>query len=384
MTLLQLPLDWMPIRKSISKSQYQSADYVPQDLFELAEEEERQEEERTIWEGTRLERAERQIELATRGYYLDLRRKNKLTHAQAALAADPEGRYYKMPIAKKTSKSGTRVSKAAYPKKGTVTKTTTTKTDINKLVKQATERALAKNIETQHSCAIITMHGAMEYRTSGFDLSSLNLSSKLTFSAENVMCFNLSSMLQVRGSTTSGNAYGWRQGNKVNVESLSVNIVGTVRSPHVDCKYHLWVCRKRDGLTTPFHIPAMQKYNELSLWKARNSGPFGSDGLNGNFHSANKRNTESWSWPEGMQDSKILTQVPDEDGVRMLQMGFYKKFGTGTGSGVVWEFTTDVPTATPTLKDGDYCLFLFREGAPEATPPKDEINVFIDIAFKDA
>jgi hypothetical protein len=366
----------MPIRK-LSPSKYQSPNYVPVDLFELAEQEEAEDEARAVWEGTSLERAERQIELATRAYYLDLRRKNKLTHQQAALAADPEGRYYKMPVAKKTSKSGTKVVKPAYPKKGVATKTATT-ADINKLVKAATERALSKNIETQHSYARIHMSGALDFTNTGIEMSSLNVSKDLKFTNQNMLAFNLSSMIQVRGSTTSGAAYGWRQGNKVNVESISVDVRGSVSNPNVDCKYYVWVCRRKDGITTGFNTPGIVPIGDPDLWKRKNSGPFSVDYQSITWPTTDKKNTESWSWPEGMQDSKTITQVPDDQGVRSVIMGFYKKIAH------VWEFNSDQPGAAPALKEGDYCLFLFREGQEENNPPTDNFYVNIDIAFKDA
>jgi hypothetical protein len=363
----------MPTR--LHKSQYQSPDYVPKDLFELADEEEAEDEARAAWEGTALERRERQIELATRAYYLDLRRKNKLTHQQAALAADPEGRYYTMPVAKKTTRKA--VATKPYAKK-TVAKTTTTKTvDINKLVKAATERALSKNIETQHSYARIVMEGALSYTSTGLSMSSLNLSSKLGFTQNQMLAFNLSSMLQVRGSTTSGAAYGWRQGNKVNVESITIDVRGSVFNPNVDCKYHVWVCRKKDGVTVGYHNPGLVDFSDAGLWRSRTSGPFSVDTRSFTWPTTDRKNTESWSWPEKMQDSKTIVQVPDANGVRALQMGFYKKIGQ------VWEFNTDQPTASPALKDGDYVLFVFREGEEEQAPPHDAIVVNVDIAFKD-
>jgi hypothetical protein len=365
-----------------SKSQYQDPNYIPVDLIEYLNEEEEEEERREQYRLDEPRRREEQIEAAGYDQYLYFRNTHGLSHARAALAADyhPETITRKfidtMPAAKKTSKSGTKVSKPSYPKK-TVKTTTTKAVDINKLVKAATERALSKNIETQHSYARIIMEGALSYTNSGLNMSSLNLSSKLGFTQNQLLAFNLSSMIQVRGSTTSGAAYGWRQGNKVNLESITVDVRGSVYNPNVDCKYHVWVCRKKDGVTVQYHNPGLVGLGDPGLWKTKTSGPFAVNDFSNFFPTTDRKNTESWSWPEGMHDSKGIVQVPDANGVRTLNMGFYKKIGH------VWEFNTDGPTASPALKDGDYVLFVFREGEEEQAPPHDTITVNIDIAFKD-
>lgn len=366
---------------TISKSQYQDPNYIPQDLFELDEQEQADEEERQSRKKAKVLRQESLIEEAGYDLYLYYRETHGLSHARAALAADYHPETVKMPAPKKTtSKAGTKVTKTVYPKKGGTTKSTTT-TDINKLVKAATERALSKNIETQHSFARIAMAGLVKaYTTSGTAMSMLNTTVTDGFSNNAIMSFNLSSMIQVRGSTTSGAASGWRVGNKVNVESISVDVRGAINNPNVDCKYHVWVCRKKDGITAGFNTPSITNFSDTGLWRKKTGGPFSVDTFNVAFPTSDRKNTESWSWPEGMHDSKTVVQVPDANGVRTVQMGFYKKIGH------VWEFNTDQPSATPALKDGDYVLFVFREGIDEALKPStlDTLQVHIDIAFKDA
>ena len=49
----------------------------------------------------------------------------------------------------------------------------------------------------------------------------------------------------------------------------------------------------------------------------------------------------------------------------------------------VWKFNSDDSRADPSLKDGDYCLFVFREGPDDNDSRSTTIRVTVDIAFKD-
>jgi hypothetical protein len=377
-----------------SKSQYQDPHYIPVDLIEYLNEEEEEEERREQYRRDEPRRREEQIEASAYDYYLYFRNTHGLSHARAALAADyhPETINQKfidtMPAAKKTSKTGTKVSKATYPKKATTT--TTKSVDINKLVKAATERALSKNIETQHSCATIIMKP--EYTTiagvqtntpaikqKGMDMSPLNMGTDYKFNNTNLFAFNLSAMMQVRGSTSSGAASGWRQGFKVNCQSVSVDVRGKIPDVSSDCKYHMWICRKKDGIRFDAFEPSIIGFDTAGLTRARDGGPW-TRGIvtSDTFQTIDRKNTETWSWPEKSTDHKSVSSVPRTGIMRNLEMNIYKKFDA------VWEFNSDTAGGKPSMKDGDYCLFIFREGAVDPPALGSSITVMIDIAFKDA
>jgi hypothetical protein len=380
-----------------SRSQYQDPNYVPVDLVEFLNEEEEEEERRQQYQRDEPQRREEQIEAAAYDHYLYFRDTHGLSHARAALAADyhPDTVIAKfidsMPAAKKTTtKSGTKVTKPSYPKKKTTT-TTSKVVDINKLVKAATEKALSRNIETQHSYArfeladrhvdAIQQDGTTKtitsYTADGVSLSPLNMGEDLQFHGTNVLAFNLSALSQVRGSTSSGAASGWRNGYKIHAMSLSIDVRIVMPNPSVDAKWYLWVCRKKDGIRTDYHTPGIDQIEATQLFRKKNGGPFGNAALEPEFFTLSKKNTEVWSWPEGMRDEKSITAVTRANTGRVLNMHINKKLDT------VWEFSSDVASATPALKDGDYNMFLFREGPDDPTSLKTHIVVSMDLAFKD-
>jgi hypothetical protein len=216
----------------------------------------------------------------------------------------------------------------------------------------------------------------------GLNLTPLNkdvnsVTKALAFNTARVMAFNLSSMIQVRPTTSTGAATGWRNGYKVHLLSIRVDVRGAIKNPQVDCKYHLWVCRKKDGIRPDYHTPTMLLTPGTDLFRVNTGGPFSTDALNAAYPTLDKKNTESWSWPEGMKDEKSVSMAAEDGGIRGLHLGFYKKFDT------VWEFNTDRPSADNALKDGDYTLFFFREGPADMQAIDSALNIDIDIAFKD-
>jgi hypothetical protein len=377
----------MPIRRS----QYQDPDYVPQDLFELAEEEEREEEERQAWHAGESDRLEQRIERAARGYYLDLRRNKKLTHNRAALAVDPEGRYYQTynnmaaSTGKKTytKKAGAaKVTKAKVVSKGKTPGTG--KVDHSKAIKAAVDKALSKTIETQHAYQNIVMNTSTR-TLSGLRMSPLNGEYLSTdkdgntlwkFVQDRVFATNLSGILQVRGQNATS-ASGYRVGFKTNVLSIRVDIRGIIVNPHVECKFHALLARRKDGTRPPYYTPTIINFNESALWRKNDSGAYAYSAFHTDFPTMDKRNTEVWSFPTGGHVEKSVPPVSLSNTGRMFQLSMYKEIKD------VWEFNTELPKADNNLKDGDYCLFIFREGVEDTPSATSNLTVSIDIAFKD-
>lgn len=373
-------------------------DYEPEELtVEANEQEDLDYVAKQAWKRDAPARALRQAIEARKGEYLYLRQKKGLTHARAVQAADPEGYFYKNRVNMPPKKSYAK--KAPYTK-GVARKTTTTAKsgtrsnpiDLTKLVKAATERAMAKTIETQHSNARFSLEdrtvvvqnpqtglpsNELVYRPSGIQMSALNMDSNLEFKGRQIFAFNLSALSQVRGSTTSGAASGWRQGYKINVQSISVDVRIALTTPNVDCRYLLWVVRKKDGIRTNFHTPQLVDIDESQLFRKKYGGPFSVDEFDMEYPTTDKKNTEVWSWPEGMRDEKSVSAAPRTGVSKTINLGFYKRLDS------VWEFSTDNPGSAPALKDGDYNMFLIREGPVESSP-KSKIDINIDLAFKDS
>lgn len=375
----------------IGKQYYQDPNFVPYDIVDAAEEEDRQQELLDQWNADYPKRVEAWNKKATTGYYLELRRKKKLTHVQAALAADPEGDYYIMPAAKKaTYKSGYKPKTGVIKAKKPYTKNATTMAgrskgtaiDLTKAIQAGVNKAMNKTIETQHSNLDVTLKPAedndmIKYKSQGVTLTELNRDSGRGFKNGQMFAFNLSALCQVRGSTTSGASSGWRQGYKVNAQSLRVDIRGQIAYNAVDCKYHAVLARRKDGKTGDWWMPSLVDFTQVALWRKNDSGPFAYNEFHTDEPTLDKNNTECWTFVQGGHVEKTVTQVQRADGVRSFQLSMYKQLDT------TWEFTTATATGKPNLKDGDYYLFVFREG-PKDDLSQTNLRVTADLSFKDA
>jgi hypothetical protein len=378
---------------TISKAQYQDPNYVPQDLVELGEAEEREEAEREAWIAGTSERLEQTIARATRAYYVDLRRNAKLTHNRAALAADPEGRYFKL-----HSNMAGKPAKKTFTKKGGSSKVTkakvvrsktpgTGKADNTKAIAAAVNKALSKNIETQHSYMDIIMFPGAKALT-GNIMGSLNKGTKTitdasgkqsiveAFDNNRAMAVNLSTLMQVRGGNASAPS-GWRTGYKSNVLSIRVDVRGNITNCATECKFHAVLARKKDGQRPLYHTPTIINFDESMLWRKNYGGPYAHSYLHYDFPTLDKKNTEAWSWPVGGHVERTVAPIAIEGATRHFQLSMYKEIKD------VWEFTSDNARADPSLKDGDYCLFVFREGADDMPGINSSLRVTVDIAFKD-
>lgn len=286
--------------------------------------------------------------------------------------------------------------KTTYSKKGGAAKVTkakvvskgktpgTGKADHSKAIRAAVDKALSKTIETQHSYIDILMHHQTPLKGTGLDLSSLNVRNvrdannqiQEAFDNNSCMAYNLSNMMQVR-SASSVTASGWRAGFKTNVLSIRVDVRGTVGQVSAECKYHALIARKKDGVRPTWHTPTLTTLDDSQLWRKNYSGPYGHSYFHYDFPTLDKKNTEVWSFPTGCHVEKSVSPVTLSGASRTFQLSMYKEIKD------VWEFNTDLPKADPTVKDGDYCLFIFREGPDDYDARDASIRVTIDIAFKD-
>lgn len=258
------------------------------------------------------------------------------------------------------------------------------KIDQSKAIKAAVAKELSKNIETQHSYADILLRPEQTLNGVGFKMSSLNTRpipddqgvEHQGFDNNSIMAYNLSNMLQVR-SAASVAASGWRTGFESNVLSIRVDVRGICPSVKADCKYHALIARKKDGVRPNWHAPLLLRLNDTGLWRSNFSGPHGNSSLHYDYPTLDKRNTESWSFPTGCHVEKLVIAGYDETITRSFQLSMYKEIKD------VWKFNSDDARADPALKDGDYCLFVFREGPDDHDARDTTIRVTIDIAFKD-
>lgn len=368
----------------ISRSQYQDPHYVPVDLIELGEEEDE------LYHRAQTHKQQRDLRAEIRQYgaYLNLREEHGLNHIRAAYGAN----FHPLKMAGKTGKK-------TYTKKGGSSKVTkakvvsksktpgTGKADNSKAIQAAVNKALSKTIETQHSYMDIIMFPSGRALT-GNIMSPLNSGTKTVtdgngkqstvtaFDNNRSMALNLSTMMQVRGGNASAPS-GWRTGYKSNVLSIRVDVRGNITNCATECKFHAVLVRKKDGQRPLYHTPTIINFDESMLWRKNYGGPYAHGFLHYDFPTLDKKNTEAWSWPVGGHVERNVAPVAIEGATRHFQLSMYKEIKD------VWEFTSDNARADPSLKDGDYCLFVFREGADDVPGINSTIRVTVDIAFKD-
>ncbi|AXH73723.1 MAG: hypothetical protein [Cressdnaviricota sp.] len=286
------------------------------------------------------------------------------------------------------------------------------KTDEKAMMKMAekiAERTVSKNVETQRSQALVTfkhVNGGTAGPTAGWNLPGLNQwwptgATNWTFLPSQMMVFNLSSLSQVKG-TQSGSISGWRQGNKINVQGLTVSVRGKIQDLAADCKYHLMLVRRKDGTGAgSYTTPTIINAPTAALYKPLESGPY----FNANAAasvtnpvpqhlSLLRRNTDAWSFVEKGHAVKQVLASPTgnrfvtEDGTATSESGMigsldfdlYHSFNT------VWDFTTNTQMqagVAPVLKGGDYYLFFWREG-PGDVQAETAFNLYMELAYKDA
>jgi len=278
-----------------------------------------------------------------------------------------------------------------------------------KMAEKIAEKTVSKNVETQRSHCLVTLkpvNGSTAGPTSGFNLPALNqywgtAGAASTFLGSQMLVFNLSALSQVKG-TQSGSISGWRQGNRINVQGLTVRAVGRIQDLSADCKYHLMLVRRKDGTGAgSYTTPTIINAPTASLYKPLESGPYYSSNTVANVTnpvpahiSLMRRNTDAWSFVEKGHMTKSISAMPTgnrylaEDGPSgtetgmsaMLEMDMYHSFNTA------WDFTSNTQMqagVAPVLKGGDYYLFFWREGPPDLQA-EPLINILLELSYKDA
>lgn len=272
---------------------------------------------------------------------------------------------------------------------------------LKALVAAESQRQINKTIETQHSYAFVNLfHFVPNVSTgsanmSGFSMIGLNQTyvpasatspQAIVPTWNNMMVFNLSALCQIRTGTTPA-VSGYRIGNKVNVQALTVSVNGGVVGPGADCTYYAMIARRKDGaLVGQATTPAIVTSNNTSLWKSSNEGPLAALNVGANvdcpvptYASTMRRNYDSWTFTQGaMTSGSVKVQTADDsiDYNAKIEMKLYHAFNE------VWDYTQQNSNSSLTIKGGDYFFYLWREGPPDEHA-KSNLNVQFTLTFKD-
>lgn len=280
-----------------------------------------------------------------------------------------------------------------------------------KLADAAVLKNIGKSIETQKSEAVIKMQHQGKPSPdfySGFNLVGLNQNWDQAFntdgtpakdaagnfvynevqSYDQMLAFNLSAMSQVKG-TQGGSISGWRQGHKINALSFTITLCGEIEDISGDSEYHLLLARRKDGARAgDYQNPTIVTADTMNLFKQLSDGPFATSNYGDtsstpsrHYLSMMSRNTDAWSFVEKGHMTRKVTASPQGNGITAnasVNMTMYHSFGPG---GTVWDFTSQTAT-TPVLKNGDYYVFVWREGASD-TQMEQNLKLYIKLSYKD-
>lgn len=335
-------------------------------------------------------------EIKAYGSYRNYQEEYKLTPIQAELAAN-----FSMPPKKSyrggatlRGRAGKSIRTTARPKQRAATSaaTVTNAAMMAKAAEAAAKKMMSKAIESQHSYCTITLDTdsstPSQWQRTGRTLGPLNNKYHLPttdepsdrlYSSSQMLAFNLSALSQVKGNQT-GVASGWRVGHKILAEYIKIDVRGELSTLSADCTYHVMMCRRKDGQTGAWWAPSLVDASDVALWRPNNEGPLSDNNRINTELSLNRKNTECWTFTSNADDHRSVNAYPIANGQQMkrhVKMSIFHKFDS------TFEFTSAVPTGTPTMKEGDYYLFFFREGPPDfVVREKWEVNV--DLKFKDA
>ena len=383
------------MRSRIPSHRRQSLSFVPFDLQEFDDEAERQEQRRVIRDA-----AYRTANEATvRRYYLedyDFYVSKGLTYEQLQLAlsdrmppkrkAGEPVRFTKTKQQRTTSKYGGTGKK--YTNKYKHDKSMDSAM-IAAAVKAEAAKAVSRSIETQYSQCMIRLANTTGTAlppggVNSFSMIGLNqafVSNAFTFKPNQMMCFNLSALSQVRSGATT-NISGYRVGNKVNVNRLTVNVVGAVGNLVADCTYHTMLVRRKDGAGASNYLtPALVGSDQTELYKPLTDGPLAGSSVMDSSQvpdtshlSMTRRNTDAWSFVSGGHSYQSL-KVPFSGWVCDVNFGLSHEFND------TWDFTSPNPGINPVLKNGDYFLYVWREGNPDSGASN--LDIYLNLSFKE-
>lgn len=275
--------------------------------------------------------------------------------------------------------------------------------EAERRAKDAVQKEVNKNIETQYSQAMLTMTHAPEKARTGWDLCGLNLNGT-KFDPDQALVFNLGYLSQQGSAMTPG----YRIGQRINCKYIRVVVSGNLPQISSDCTYKWRIIRRKNDQSgqLAYATPTLASMTQLELFKPLSDGPFaaaskfGEEGTAQNpfpyFSSANRQNTEHWTFCQGGSGSKYLKGNPimvDSDPDTTQDEKYVASFCESMYFYIdnEWEF---VSRTGSDIKGGNYFFVLWREGGPDFTQYSSDphllaqlgqmqLKVFFELAYKD-
>lgn len=275
--------------------------------------------------------------------------------------------------------------------------------EAERRAKDAVQKEVNKNIETQYSQAMVTLTHAPNKPTTGWDLCGLNLNNN-AFDPDQAMVFNLGYLSQQGSAMTPG----YRIGQRINCKWIRIVVSGNLPQISSDCTYKWRIIRRKNDQAgqLSYAIPTLESMTELGLFKPVSDGPFATSSNFGErgsaknpfpyFSSANRQNTEAWTFCQGGGGSKYLKGNPilvDTDPETSQDEKYVASFCESMYFYIdnEWEFVTRTGSD---IKGGNYFFVLWREGGPDFTQYASDphllsqlgqmqLKVFFELAYKD-
>lgn len=274
---------------------------------------------------------------------------------------------------------------------------------VSKLADAAVKKEVNKNIETQYSQAMVTLTHAPNKATTGWDLCGLNLNGT-KFDPDQAMVFNLGYLSQQGSSLTPG----YRIGQKINAQYIKCTVAANLPQISSDCTYHWRILRRKTDKPgqLAYATPTLASMTQLEMFKPLSDGPFasvsqyGQEGSSQNpfpyFSSANRQNTDYWTFCQGGHGSKYVKGQPinvDSDPDTTTDQKYVASFCEQLYFRIdnEWDFVTRTGSD---IKGGNYFFVLWREGGPDFTQytadpnllsqlGSMQIKVLFELAYKD-
>lgn len=275
--------------------------------------------------------------------------------------------------------------------------------EAERRAKSAVQKEVNKNIETQYSQAMVTMTHTPDKQRVGWDLCGLNLNGT-RFDPDQAMVFNLGYLSQQGSALTPG----YRIGQRINCKHIRVVVSGNLPQISSDCTYKWRIIRRKTDQPgqLAYASPTLTSMTSLELFKPLTDGPFaassqyGEEGSAQNpfpyFSSANRQNTEHWTFCQGGLGSKYMKGHPitvDTDENTTEDQKYVASFCESMYFTIdnEWEF---VSRTGSDIKGGNYFFVLWREGGPDFTQYSSDphllaqlghmqLKVFFELAYKD-
>lgn len=276
-----------------------------------------------------------------------------------------------------------------------------------RMAEKIAEKQINKNIETQYSQALVRMTAQDAVTAStGWALRGLNwqaAASGSTTRALNLvgtMIFNLGYLSQNGASVQPG----YRQGQRINAKSLSFTVSATLPQITTDCTYHWRVVRRKNDAAgnAAYAVPTLTTMDVVGLFKPTTDGPLSSSITYTGYEQTNttpipqyvsamRQNVDQWTFVQGAHGYQTIKAAPLDPGAadQVRTVCFCQKMYVPLEQ--EWDFVT---RAGCDIKGGNYFFVMWREGGQDFAPanlwsqsnaaaPLENINVFMELAFKD-